>query len=313
MKSNELIKLISEFIINELPGKIIRTIDFNIWNKDFESYRDEILTGQNIDITDIKNDSRRIIMNNLYMQTVTGQSVQWDRNYVRNKYQFKVDGLELVYFPSKSPKRIIFSFSSMHLDRFDRYSRFWDPSESWESNTAYVFFNDNSFHYYLGTESNPKSQSYIRLIRQFIYSNNLSPTQAFSLGSSMGGYAAIYYAIKNKLNGAIVANPQINAKSVQAHELDNWKNCINSIGNEWQDLEYMILKDEFTPKIYLEYGNYFADKLAAESFIHQLSRKKNSLLIASKRDWDKHTVDNLLTTKTINAAILFFECQPEKV
>lgn len=240
------------------------------------------------------------------MNTTRESSKDWDSKYVRAKYGHEVNGCDFIYYPCRSPKRLVVNFSSMGKDRFDRYSRYWDVSELWEADTAYLFFKDDSFKYFLGSEEDPKDNIYYRLIRDFIAINSLSSESVFTVGGSMGGYAAIFYALSLRLGGCIVAAPQIDKQSMVAHKYVNWTKNSNQTGANWKDLDIYSLGFDKLPYLYIEYGNYFSDVLAAEKIVTSFKKKK-SLTIVRKAVWAEHTVSSVLSKEVVDSVINFFE------
>jgi pimeloyl-ACP methyl ester carboxylesterase len=230
--------------------------------------------------------------------------MKWNSKYVREKYGIHMLGQHGMYYPCSAAKRLIVVFSSMGKDRYDRYSWFWQEDEHW-IDSAYLFLKDDSFHYFLGTDERPLSQSFRKIILHHMSLAGVTEDQVFTIGGSMGGYAAIYYASLMQLNGAVVTNPQLDYASTRAHSYSNWERQIREIGSQWYDLGDFIFKWPHIPNIYIEYGNYRADSIAAEKFI-SAARVGPSLVIVRKADWEDHTVDSL-SKKTIESAIFFFE------
>lgn len=165
---------------------------------------------------------------------------------------------------------------------------------------------DDSFRYFLGDTEHPLTQTFRKIIIKYMETANVSAEKTFTIGGSMGGYAAIYYASLMQLNGAITNNPQIDYASTRAHQYQNWERNIRKVGSEWYDLPEFIFKWPCIPNIYLEYGNYRADRLAAEKLISALTQSENSLFIVRKTNWPGHTV-NALSKITIESAIRMFE------
>lgn len=231
----------------------------------------------------------------------------WDRNYVRTKYGFNKFFFDGIFFPSIKPKRLFVFFSSMGKDRFDRYSWFWDPEEKWENGDSFLFIKDDSFHYFLGTDSAPMRDSIRKLINTYQNINSCYPIsndKTFCVGGSMGGYAAIFYACYCSLKAAIVTNPQITYEATQMHKFFNWESKIREIGSQFYDLNIWIEKFEYTPYIYMEYGNYPSDRHACEKLINTLKSKK-SIFIVKKQDWNTHTVNSLTKKEILNVANFF--------
>ena len=228
---------------------------------------------------------------------------KWDRDYVREKYGYQMLGQHVIYYPSSTAKGLIVIFSSMGKDRFDRYSWFWSEDEEWHDD-AYLFIKDDSFKYFLGDDEKPLSQTFRKIITHHTELAKVTNDCVYTVGGSMGGYAAIYYACLMGLKGAIVANPQLDYSSTRAHSFQNWERSIRSTGSQWYDLGDFYFKFEKKPFVYIEYGEYRADELAAKKFIHSVMDSEG-LFIIRKTKWQGHTVD-CLTKETILNTIQYF-------
>ena len=226
-----------------------------------------------------------------------------DIKYVRKKYEKNMFFFSHLFFPCTHPCRLIVFFSSMGFDRYDRWSWFFDKTEKWETDTACLFIKDDTFHYFLGTENSSKIMSIKKLIEYYLNKYGINKNRCYTVGGSMGGYAAIYYASYLGLNGAIVANPQINLKYTIAHKFYNWERQIRECGSLFSDLTLFIHKNEI-PNIYIEYGNYFPDRYACDDFINSCIKAK-AFLIIRKTDWNEHTVDCLSRFTILNTIFLF--------
>lgn len=232
--------------------------------------------------------------------------MQWDKEYVREKYGAAMLGQEVIYYPCENAKRLIVNFTCMHKDRFDRYSRYWSESEMW-ADTAYLFVKDDDFHYYVGTDEKPRNQTYRKLIAHHMELANVKPNQVFTMGSSMGGYGALYYASFMGLNGALIAYPQVDYASTRAHKFQNWERQIREVGSQWYDLDEFIFKGDRLPNLYIEYGNYRADLLAAGKLIDAYNAAVGPLLIVKKTDAVEHSHNECLQLGQTAAAITLFE------
>lgn len=233
----------------------------------------------------------------------------WNSEYVRRKYKVAMLGVEGVYFPARKPKRLLVFFSSMGKNRYDRYSWFWDD-EQWEE-TSYLFIKDDTFHYFLGTDEKPMKDSVRKVIEYYQNESSITSAETYMVGTSMGGYAAIYFSFYMKVKAAIVANPQITFRATQMHYFRNWERQIREIGTQWCDLDVLTTRSEYKPAIYLEYGDYPADRKGCEALIYSLI-EQHCLLIIRKEDWKDHTVNSLFR-HTIESAISFFEVEPNRL
>lgn len=218
------------------------------------------------------------------------------------KYKQNLFGKDVVYFCAKRPKYLIICFTAMHIDRFDRISWFYNNAE-WED-TCYLFLQDNSFHYYLGTDTEDDFSIYRKIIEYFFKQDQFLRKNTFTLGSSMGGYAALYYSIVFKLGGAVTAVPQLDKESVALHNFANWKKSIAECGSKWVDIVTLVIENEKLPFVYIEYGNYIADKYAATKLINALIEKK-SLYISRKIEGDEHNM--LFEKENILVVLDFFK------
>lgn len=307
MNTNEYINIFHENL-NHLGFESPRSYDpknFESLISNFYIKNSDFFKSCGIDVIP-KPDALKKLWNKFYLDGKGRIHREWDSNYVRSEYFHIVDGCEFIYYPSKNPKRLILNFSSMGKNRFDRYSRYWDPSESWDSDAAYIFFKDDTFCYFLGTEENPKESTYFRIVRDFVNICSLRNEQVYTVGGSMGGYAAIFYALSLELGGAIVAAPQIDKRSMVAHKYNNWTKNSNQTGGNWRDLNVYSYAFEKLPYLYIEYGKYPSDVLAAEGLI-EVYKNKKSICICRKSSWSEHTVSQVLSKDLVDSVIDFFE------
>lgn len=231
----------------------------------------------------------------------------WDSKYVREKYRVNMAFQSGIFYPCTNPKRLLVFFSTMGKDRFDRYSWYWREDEDWDG-TAYLFLKDDSFRYFLGAEGKPTVQAFRNIINYHREILGLEYNQVTAIGTSMGGYAAIFYASYLQFDAAIVASPQIDYSSARkAHAV--WERYIREAGPNWYDLDDFILRQPRIPKIYIEYGNYIPDRLAAKKLFDAVRLAPNSLIISRKALWDGHTGNPELSKQTIESVLEFFSQQ----
>jgi hypothetical protein len=221
---------------------------------------------------------------------------------ILKKYKITIFEKDIVYFRAKEPKYIIICFTAMHENRFDRINWFYN-NEQWED-TSYLFLQDNSFHYYVGTDKVNDFLRYRKVIEYFFMQDKYFKKNTITLGSSMGGYAALYYAITFGFKGAITAMPQLDKESIKLHNFQNWQRLINECGDKWIDIGKLIEQKEKLPLIYIEYGNYEADKQAVIKFINLLKERK-SFYILRHTDKDDHTM--LFEKENIFSTIQYFK------
>ena len=212
-------------------------------------------------------------------------------------------GQEVVYIPSITESRgLLVFFSAMDIKhRYDRIN--WFKSVNIRNGFSFLFLNNSEYNYYLGNDYSPSFHTFKKIIMHFSKGEGCSDN-IYTVGSSMGGYAAIYYAFKMQLKGAIVGVPQVNKKFALMHTHKNWTKAINSTGCQWEDLDVMLNQPHLAlPKLYLEYGNYPADKYAALSLL-EIYQNRSGLIITRKAAGNEHTY--FMSPKTITSAVNFF-------
>lgn len=255
----------------------------------------------------LSNHAVRALMHRWFLASVRARGEQaWDRDYVRSTYGGSDNGCDYIYYPAQHATRLVVGFSSMAHGRFDRYSRYWDPSQQWQGDTAYLFLKDERMSYYLGTDEQPMSSTVVRIITQFMSFNALDKQRVYTVGSSMGGYGALYYALQMGLGGAIVYAPQVTLAAMKAHGFRNWEKFAYATGQQWTDLDMMVHRVKELPFLYLEYGHYPADRIAMTALLAALE-PRDTLLVQRKMPWVEHTIDTALSKQAVDDTIAYFE------
>jgi len=192
--------------------------------------------------------------------------------YIKKKYETSVYGIDCLFYPAKTPKKLYILFTGAVSNIYTMYSWFWKENEDWK-NTAYLFLKDDDVRAYLGTEKNPKLSIYQAVIEHFIQYCDIPHKSVYTLGHSMGGFAAIYFTLKLGLGGALTLRPQINWK-IASHFFSSKK-----LGNLWVDLDKMIHQTNHYPIIYIQFGEYPADKDAALTLLEELKHVPSFTII----------------------------------
>lgn len=210
----------------------------------------------------------------------------FEKAYVREKYELKMLGRDLVFYPGKNPNYLYVFFSSMGYDKYDRYSWYWDETEEWNRDFACLFLKDDDFNYFVGTDEKGLKHTYMKIISHFM--KDISKENVFVVGSSMGGYAALYYSIILELKAAIVGNPQITRNAAEKHSLENWRRAIKECGSQFINITDLIDRnfDKKLPLVYFEYSSYPADKVAAEEFISVYSQYETTMFVKKRESKD---------------------------
>ncbi len=294
-----------------LDGSVLlRKVDFDfledIFDKNINNIKKELPDGYSYDINDMSRVAKIMVMNSIFSHTQSVIDGGWNKDYVREKYTCTISGIDFIYYPARNPKNLLITFSSMGRNSYDRYSRYYDTKEVWDTDTSFIFFKDEENSFFLGTEGSPMTGSILRIIKFISDINKIPRENIFTSGSSMGGYAAIYYSIEGQCGGALVYAPQINKKCIGMHEYRNWDKYANLVGTAWIDLDIMIHRRSGNENLYIEYGNYPADLQAASIIKSQYEVKKKGIIISSHLDIDEHTKKDCLQKDDVLAAIKIF-------
>lgn len=230
--------------------------------------------------------------------------MEYKPEYILEKYSQIVLGEEVVFFPSKESNKLIVLFSAMNeKNRYDRLSWFWDNQEKW-CDFSILYMADSNYTYYLGTLEKPMFHTYEKIIKYFQNKVNATNENTICVGSSMGGYAAILYAFRMELNGAITGVPNISKKAAQMHDYNNWYLCMEKTSSLWIDLDVLLRRSKKLPNLYIEYGVYQADSFNIKD-IKDIYESRISLLCLQKGSVNDHKY--FMSPTTIIAFVnLFF-------
>lgn len=220
----------------------------------------------------------------------------FDPNYIKEKYELTVFGKQCIFFPSQNPQKLIIIFGYRRKNVYALWSWFWRSDENW-GETAYLFLKDDDLAWFVGTRTHQTIDVFANMINYFINKLNLSKKHVFTVGSSMGGYAAILFATLLKLQGAIANVPQI--------DTETWAKYFFADSHvNFLDLTKLINNASYTPFISLHYGNFEADFVSAHKLINIL-KHKSTFFIHNKYQSDKH--EFFITKHLIEAEINFMD------
>lgn len=190
-----------------------------------------------------------------------------------DKFKIHFDGIDGIMFKGENPKKCIISFSSMNKGKFERWSWFQKLQNNGNQD-LYIILKDDDHHYYLGTENHPKNIKHYKFFQWLLEEHNIQPSDTFMLGSSMGGYAALYYGFWLGVRGIISVNPQTTYAASRMHSLQLWERMIRETGSIWVDLDQFVCRFKCKPAVYLEHGDYPADAAAASTLVKSLEHLK---------------------------------------
>lgn len=297
MNTREIVAFVGENV-KEIPY-----CAFEEWIKEYRLKEEDVIMKIPEEIKfnfPLKNEVLKLVYKYLY------KKIPFSKEYVLKNYEKTVNGISYLFFPSKNPSKLVILFSGLSGHKtYNRYSWYWDESEEWSSDTAYLFFNDLNATWYVGTDENPIKEKYKAIIKNTIRDLGISNDNAFTVGGSMGGYASVLFSFELGLGGCLSIHPQLNYASTLRQRAGDWAKNIRSCGSQFIDAENLIHLVDKMPAIYLEYGNYEPDRACAESFVSELKRKSH-LVIVNKNESDDH-VTMSPSKKRIEEVINFFQ------
>ncbi len=194
-------------------------------------------------------------------------------NYILKEYEVTMLGKQHLFYPAKQAKRLLIFFNGARKNKYIMWSWFWNDKEIW-TDTAYLFLKDDDICWYLGNNEKSFIQDYSNIINHYINVCKLTKDKVFTIGGSMGGYAAIFYATLLGLKGAIALNPQVNKINN-----DTTRFFIQNTGDKWQDLDVVIRTYPVIPNISLIFGAYPSDQAACYALIDEAKHKTPLLII----------------------------------
>lgn len=185
------------------------------------------------------------------------------------KLRINFDGIDGILISGEKPSRCVIAFSSMNKGKFERWSWFQEMHDA-GSDDLYIVLKDDSQHYYLGTDENPSNLKHYRFFEWILDKYKITSENTFMLGSSMGGYAALYYGFWLGVRGIISVNPQATYAASRMHSLQLWERMAREAGTNWVDLNQYIYRFKCKPVVYLEQSDYHADVAAANAITETL-------------------------------------------
>ncbi len=189
---------------------------------------------------------------------------------IQNHYYNKNSIEALIFRPTRTPTKIVVSFSGMESNKFQKWSWFYEQYTK-NDDTVYVALRDEAHLFYLPRNNEATHKRHINFINEIATEYNLTAKNMYFVGSSMGGYAAIYYGFLMNVSGIIVTNPLVDLNSARRHMYRNWEKQMLATGPEWQDLDLFVYTTYTKPKVFIQHGMYAADKFAAEKLINSFN------------------------------------------
>lgn len=232
----------------------------------------------------------------------------FSRDFIFKNYENNYKEKEYLVFPvasNKPDKLIIFFSGNVGRKTYNRYSWYWDEKEEWSGDSVYLFLNDIDSHWYVGAKDSNEFETYLNIIKIVMNYYGITPEKVYAVGGSMGGYAAILFAISMRLKAAIAVNPQLCFRSALRYKEPSWEKKIRECGENFRDLSDEVFRFDSRPIIYIEQSLYEADQVGFDDFFKAI-RKSKSFLILKQTDKQDHVTNNP-TKSAISSIVNFIE------
>jgi hypothetical protein len=180
---------------------------------------------------------------------------------------FGVDG---IIFKPETAQRVVVCFSGMNPGRYERWSWFYQQFLK-DDQTVYIVFKDEDFLFFLNRKNKKIEDLHLKFMLNILDEYKLSPSKLFTIGSSMGGYAALYYSLILSAGGSLISNPLIDLEGAKHHKHSLWTRKIEECGDNWKDLIQLIKEHKKKMNLFLSYGNYLPDIIASTKIITALN------------------------------------------
>jgi hypothetical protein len=215
---------------------------------------------------------------------------------ILSKFLIETNSVSALVFEPTIANKVVINFTGMNLGKFERWSWFKERYDN-NDNTVYICLKDDEHLFFLDRSTNTSFvKEHLDFINHYLDKHKLTSKDVIFTGSSMGGYAAIYYAFLLDAKGAIVANPLCNLESAKLHQYNLWQRKMLELGNYWIDLDQTILDYKSDPKIYIISSQYPPDINAAKDLLKSFEKLKITY-IREQSSLDTHT--DLLNKETL--------------
>ena len=195
------------------------------------------------------------IINKIYMEKILKQEQVYDNSECQLKYLF---------FQNRKSNKLLVVFSGFPAkDKLPVYN-YVLKFNSLNSKKLYIldnFGSDNRGSYYLGEKGNFFiDRAVTQLIEKICIDNKIKKEDVITAGTSKGGFAALYFSLKNDYGASIVGEPQIllgNYLSASNHKpiyeyIIGEVNCENT--KKLNSLLFNLITNETKTRLYIHCG-----------------------------------------------------------
>lgn len=210
-----------------------------------------------------------------------------DNYEIIKKHSLKIGIIDALVFEPKEVCRVVVNFTGMNPNKFDRWSWYYERYKAVDK-TLYICLKDDDHLFFLNRESClDYEEQLVSFVKHYLEKHSVSTSDLYTVGSSMGGYAAIYYAFKLGGEAAIASNPLVNRAAAALHKFTLWSRKIDEVGKHFVRLHDYVSRKKNT-FVYVESGEYLADRAASLDLVMSLTRVGNSHCYV-QTDHEEHT------------------------
>lgn len=236
-------------------------------------------------------------------------AMEFSRPYVLSRYEREYNGKPYLLFPGGKPRRLLVLFSgNAGRKTYNRYSWYWDKTECWEGDTAFLFLADADSHWYVGRSGENDVADFSHIISSVLAELKLTPRDAVTIGASMGGYGALFYGIRLGLAGVIAVNPQLCFASALEYKEPSWETKMRECGTNFCDLVTLMGAHGPLPAIYLETSDNPADVAGLDDFLLK-AKTLGGLFVLNRHIYDEHETSNPTQQQIATLVDLFLQHQ----
>lgn len=186
-----------------------------------------------------------------------------------NKFAYKFGNLDCLVFESPRPTKIVISFTGMNAGKYDRWSWYydWHNTSAASEQTVYVVFRDEEHLFYLNRPGIEYQTEVLNFINSLMLKHSLANNALITVGSSMGGYAALYYGFLLEAGLSIASVPLVDIDSAALHQYTLWTRKMKEVGDAWMDLDKFLVDFRNAPDVFLIHGQYPADIASSDKLV----------------------------------------------
>jgi hypothetical protein len=176
-------------------------------------------------------------------------------------------GIDYTEILCPSPTQAIVNFSSMNPGKFERIN--WFSQGKLNKPTIQLFFKDENQHFYLGSHGDSVCETVVNKIMSTLDRHQINVTDVTTIGSSMGGYASLYYGFLLGVKNIVSVNPLVDLCCMNLHNNSLWTR--KAAESNWINLNsHLLLRSGPYPNTFLVHGTYSADICSVEKLVESL-------------------------------------------